>query len=55
MKKTRTLSLRRETIADLSSDDLRSVVGGIITEHQTQCLTPMIFPQDWTYPCSYDC
>lgn len=55
MRPRRTLSLKREELTDLTAGDLRAVVGGIMTEYRTQCLTPILIPADWTYPCSNDC
>ena len=53
----RTLSLKRESLVELASDDLRSVVGGyaIITGKLTECLTPIIDPPDNTYVCTDSC
>lgn len=57
MKDRRRLSLTREALTELTTHDLRTVVGGIaiITERRTECLTPIIDPPDNTHVCSDSC
>lgn len=53
----RALSLKRDTLAELTTNDLRSVVGGyaIITDKLTACLTDIVDPPDNTHVCSDSC
>lgn len=57
MKNTRHLSLKRESLVELTTNDLRAVVGGyaIITDGGLECLTAIIDPPDNTHVCSDSC
>lgn len=57
LKKPRRLALKREALIELTTHDLRAVVGGnaIITEGGIDCLTPIIDPPDNTHVCSDSC
>ena len=54
---TRTLRLKREALVELTTHDLRAVVGGdaAITGRATECLTPIIDPPSNTYMCTDTC
>jgi hypothetical protein len=56
LKQPRRLSLKREALAELTTTDLRAVVGGqAITHGGLKCLTPIIDPSSNTWPCSDGC
>ena len=57
MKEPRRLSLKRESLSPLTSEDLKAVVGGaqIITGKMTECLTPIIDPPSNTNVCTDTC
>ncbi|HEV2891192.1 MAG TPA: hypothetical protein VGX28_12525 [Frankiaceae bacterium] len=54
---TRRLSLKSESLTELTTQDLRGVVGGarILTDKMTECLTPIIDPPSNTHVCSDEC
>ena len=57
MKEPRRLTLKRDALVELTTHDLRAVVGGyaILTDRLTECLTPIIDPPDNTHVCSDTC
>jgi hypothetical protein len=57
LKQSHRLTLRRESLTELSTDDLSAVAGGAqaITGKNTECLTPIIDPPSNTYVCTDTC
>ncbi len=53
MNKTRTLSLKRESISELTNGDLANVVGGALSFADTGCTTDTL--KDSYRICSFNC